>query len=712
MIAAPGSIEVHFFERELAFDSADPSTHDAAWTHNTTATPAVPNEPVMTREDKCGILGTVAIHGDFAAVGCRGREVVILYRRMGGAWQQSAELRSGLYHEYLFASVVVRHPAQFGASVAMNGKWLAVGAPQEFYGDIPDATNTDEVTHMPFKVEERGTGAAFIYHIPSADTRLPVGFTINTVNFTSQMSFPQGQALKQAGNPPRLVEDLGGDLWVEHQIIQPSVPARGSNFGAAIAIDGSQLVVGAFGSAAMPTTTWDFEVGYLRGWRATGDAFTFQPTHGDNVAHRDVYPDVLGNTVRRRSGHRGRYWIGTFEKRPGDRWNNTAGDYIQPSSVYAAGNAQGDAPKGTLTSDPFSIGGARISLLIGGGCDPQMTFVELIIDGTSVYKAVGACSEEMIRVTWDVDRWFGRTGQIRIVDASAGKWGHINIDDIRFDWAIAAYHETPMSGLAEVYRIKDSGSPEPCTPHTGRLACVWESEGRLVPNDKRQNTRFGRSVAIDDATGTIIVGAYLQGPVYPDWFYPGSTFGARLGLFGSEHSMRGDGGVNNGEKGGLLFNAWEDRENPFLRNRGPQQGRFALEMRELDHSGNSARFGSTGRESSIGNWFSSSGGFSGVRGTYHPEHPWDRKPIIRDRQGLDVRLERIYTESRGGTDLDIDVGTWCDAVHGKKHNTACEPAARRDGAGYMVGVRMGVRYCRMHSYDNFSAVAHSCVCLS
>jgi hypothetical protein len=51
--------------------------------------------------------------------------------------------------------------------------------------------------------------------------------------------------------------------------------------------------------------TLDFEGGTLRGWRAEGEAFRFQPTFGDNP------------TARKRgqaSNHQGNYWIGTYEK--------------------------------------------------------------------------------------------------------------------------------------------------------------------------------------------------------------------------------------------------------------------------------------------------------------------------------------------------------------------------------------------------------------
>jgi PKD repeat protein len=48
------------------------------------------------------------------------------------------------------------------------------------------------------------------------------------------------------------------------------------------------------------------------------------------------------------------------------------------------------------------------------------------------YFASGNNNETMQRVSWDVSKWAGRTGQIRIVDDSSGPWGHINVDDFVF----------------------------------------------------------------------------------------------------------------------------------------------------------------------------------------------------------------------------------------------------------------------------------------
>lgn len=156
--------------------------------------------------------------------------------------------------------------------------------------------------------------------------------------------------------------------------------------------------------------TWNFETGDLRGWDAKGNAFQFQPTYGDNPTERH-----RGQP----SKHQGNYWIGGFEKRP------TPDD--------KPGETQGDDPKGTLTSKPFTISSRSISFLIGGGCDVKTVRVELLIDGSVVNKATGKCHESMERKSFDVAKYKGKYAQIRLVDESRGGWGHINFDDIRFE---------------------------------------------------------------------------------------------------------------------------------------------------------------------------------------------------------------------------------------------------------------------------------------
>ena len=98
-----------------------------------------------------------------------------------------------------------------------------------------------------------------------------------------------------------------------------------------------------------------------------------------------------------------------------------------------SGAVQGDRPQGTLVSDPFTITGPKIRFLIGGGCDESKVRMELTVGGRVVRKATGKCNETMQSMQWDVRPFLGQTAQIRIVDLSSGGWGHINIDDIRFE---------------------------------------------------------------------------------------------------------------------------------------------------------------------------------------------------------------------------------------------------------------------------------------
>ena len=91
---------------------------------------------------------------------------------------------------------------------------------------------------------------------------------------------------------------------------------------------------------------------------------------------------------------------------------------------------------GTLTSDVFIIYGSKIKFLIGGGCDIYKEYVELIVDGYSVAKQTGQCSEGMSPVQFRVSQYINRAAQIRIVDNGTSTWGHISVDQFQFDWPI------------------------------------------------------------------------------------------------------------------------------------------------------------------------------------------------------------------------------------------------------------------------------------
>jgi len=154
----------------------------------------------------------------------------------------------------------------------------------------------------------------------------------------------------------------------------------------------------------------DFETGGLTNWIATGEAFSYQPTLGDNP------------TARRRnqpSQHQGKYWIGTFER-------------YQGLEGQKPGNIQGDRPTGILTSIPFTIQGETISFLAGGGKWRDTVCIALMIDGQEVIRTTGNNNESMVQHTWAVKPYLGKTARIVISDSASGGWGHINADNFRY----------------------------------------------------------------------------------------------------------------------------------------------------------------------------------------------------------------------------------------------------------------------------------------
>jgi hypothetical protein len=204
-----------------------------------------------------------------------------------------------------------------------------------------------------------------------------------------------------------------------------------------------------------------------------------------------------------------------------------------------------------MTSQPFALRGSLITFAVGGGCDPQRVYAELLVDGDSVLRATGACRETMRTVYWPVGAYRGRTGVIRVVDASsASPWGHINVDDFRFSWSMGGGGGAAMaaSGAVHVFSrvlpvgLPDAGSNYPTSsnlriapsspPYSHQaglrapsvamrrlwasacgdsarqpLSCVWQHDAALQPASVRPGLLFGSSVAVDDATGTLLASA-------------------------------------------------------------------------------------------------------------------------------------------------------------------------------------------------------------
>jgi putative membrane-bound dehydrogenase-like protein len=143
----------------------------------------------------------------------------------------------------------------------------------------------------------------------------------------------------------------------------------------------------------------DFETGTLQDWTVTGAAFEGQPIKGDTVAKRR-------NDMA--SGHKGEYWIGSYEK-------------------------GGDALKGTLASVPFKVTHPWAVFYVAGG-PHEDTCVQIfsLPDKLLITKVSGDETETLKPVPVDLTAYVGKEIYIRIVDQNVGHWGHINFDHFRF----------------------------------------------------------------------------------------------------------------------------------------------------------------------------------------------------------------------------------------------------------------------------------------
>ena len=221
--------------------------------------------------------------------------------------------------------------------------------------------------------------------------------------------------------------------------------------------------------SAGPEVTWDFETGDLRGWRASGAAFTAEPTREDRVGPA--------------TGHQGEYWVSSFRRlRSG-------------ADPFQRGPA-GDAAQGALESQPFELPRGPLNFLIGGGRS-FATRVELVVideDGreTRVLHATGNGSDTMQRVTWDVTRFAGRQGRIRIVDASTDAGGRVSVDDIRF--ASVVVPNLIGRDEAEARSVLESRGL-----HVGTAGRVESrvTEGRVLTQTPRAGSRVEPGTAID-----------------------------------------------------------------------------------------------------------------------------------------------------------------------------------------------------------------------
>jgi len=561
MVGSPEQVRAYIFVR---------SNVHAIWKEEIVLMPPV--DSYVTQEHMFADLGAIALDGDVAFVGAARLNAVFVYRR------RSYDNATDLYHwtlwnileraskSSLMNSAAAEH---FGAYVTASRRLLLVGAPREHGGRVYAFYSHPHIQRISF---------IFASEPQNGTLKLLQNEELHmTTKLENSMFFPLS-LLSKAEEIKSYIEtylNLGdvsvlvrmqnssgyGIVWEitfwdifndENHLLIPTWKGNGCDdceyfdsihdnnhlslrvssetrqnitfykpedvliprdssvydrFGQAIALDGNVALVGAPYSSANPRTTWDFETGDLIGWSLSGTSFDSQPILSTLHHHLADRPfQELYHT--RRMSAKGYFYIDTLF------------GYRNNSSHSL--NIQGNSPIGTLTSDPFKIVSETISFLIGGGCDHLTTYAELLVDGIPTLRATGRCDDTMLQTVWDVHEYKNRSGQIKVVDEASTVWGHIQVDDFKFDSQNMNINhtdfcddvgndqsthfdctfeqgvgETPMSGAAYMFhRTCDVDG-----------VCSWTEQVRLVASDKRAGDHFGSSVALDYIEGLAIVGS-------------------------------------------------------------------------------------------------------------------------------------------------------------------------------------------------------------
>ena len=147
----------------------------------------------------------------------------------------------------------------------------------------------------------------------------------------------------------------------------------------------------------------DFQKETYEGWTVTGDAFGKGP-----ILKSDI-PAYQGDV-------------------------GTAGPRVVNSHASAPGAsiAEKDGRTGSLTSKEFTIERKFIAFAIGGGNNPGLTCVNLLVDGKVARTATGANANLMQQTFLDASELQGKTARLEIVDKATGAWGNIGVGPIVF----------------------------------------------------------------------------------------------------------------------------------------------------------------------------------------------------------------------------------------------------------------------------------------
>ncbi|VGO13868.1 Arylsulfatase [Pontiella desulfatans] len=126
--------------------------------------------------------------------------------------------------------------------------------------------------------------------------------------------------------------------------------------------------------------------------------------------------------------------------RNGEAYNKQGEYYLTTLEPAADADRGMDAQTGVVVSPLFIPKGGKMTFRIGGG-KGAMTYAALCAeDGKEVERAQGVNSQTMQKASWNLEPYTGKKMYIKIADKSTDGWGHVVVDDFRFDAEVLAQY--------------------------------------------------------------------------------------------------------------------------------------------------------------------------------------------------------------------------------------------------------------------------------
>jgi hypothetical protein len=449
--------------------------------------------------------------GHLVVLGIQSMKQVQIWHLGATSWQLDALLRPKSDEETTL----------FAASVKLRGNILAVGAP---------------IDVLQENALLSGVGLVHVFVFIAGTQLTEVGLDPNRKDnrWSVRAGWPEGDALIMMQLSDMIHDTRSSNsCWVYQARLVPTVQHRDglSSFGSAVDVSHNTVVVGTPQQVYEPVTTWDFETGAMTGWEVHGSAAKFQPVNIQSSV--DCMPEL--DVGKASHVGRGLFMVNT--------------QHQQECALPPAPGRQSNL--GVFLSEPFMIDGNVMKLMVGGGCDEDRVYVQLIVNGFPEHRATGSCSMSMSWVYWNVSSLKGDTGRIRIVDeATSGNFPFILVDEIQFDWDVG--RQRIPSGAVHVFQlitanssnysradlVTDSMRPadwqqnmkgrDVAACSTRPLSCTWLHWSQLLPQYLQQTTHFGIEVNVEPQSAIVTALGYVRSPVEGPSLQQQSVFRANV----------------------------------------------------------------------------------------------------------------------------------------------------------------------------------------